>query len=80
MEKYYSYGGASNPNFRHKVYVKKVSDHMVEWCQGYGDNQDPFCRYYIKYATWPKSEVEDIEFQFEQEKPAVLFALHFGGR
>lgn len=83
MEKYYSWGGASDPNFQYKVYVKVCTPEMMNWCNMYNVlENDPFCRYYVswKHISWHSNARPEIEFQFEQEKPAVLFALEFAGR
>lgn len=76
MEQYYSWGGAANPNFYYKIVLThKLSKtgEMLAWCKEYESTS----RYYI---TWQGvgRETEAVEFQFETEEPAIMFALKFG--
>lgn len=76
MEQYYSWGGASNPEFYHKVNVNAEGpiSAMMKWCEAYDARG---ARYYVKFAgAW--NNAEHTEFQFETEEPAVMFALKFG--
>jgi len=74
MEKFYSSGGCSNPDFRYKVRINcgDVSK-MEEWCDDYPvQGQDDFQRYYIEWKNFP-----NVIFQFEREVPAIMFKLKF---
>ena len=72
MERYYSYGGKSNPEFPHRVKVKEVSDEMLHWCSVYRP-AGTFDRYYVEY-----NQNQYSIFQFETETPALLFKLKYG--
>jgi hypothetical protein len=76
MERYHSYGGKSNPEFRYRVQVKENTDEMLHWCSTY-PAIGSFERYYIE---WPGAynNSEYTTFQFETERPALLFKLKFG--
>ena len=76
MERYHSYGGRSNPEFRYRVQVKDVTDKMTHWCSVY-PAVGSFERYYIE---WGRNQSIDgsATFQFETERPAILFKLKFG--
>lgn len=75
MERYHSYGGKSNPEFRYRVRVKDITDAMMHWCSVY-PAVGSFERYYI---DWPGAiESEYVTVQFETERPAILFQLKFG--
>jgi hypothetical protein len=75
MERYYSYGGKSNPEFPYRVRVKGATDVMMHWCSVY-PAVGSFERYYIE---WPGTEESIyVVFQFETERPAILFKLKFG--
>lgn len=71
MRRYYSEGGCSNPNFINKVRVTNVNDEMFHWCSTY-PSERPFERWYVEWKD------DGAIFQFETEKPAVLFGLKFG--
>ena len=76
MEQYYSWGGAPNPNFYHRIILThklSLSGEMLAWCKEYESTS----RYYITWHGVDK-ETESIEFQFEYEEPAIMFALKFG--
>lgn len=76
MERYYSYGEKSNPEFPHRVKVKEVSDEMLHWCSVYRP-VGVFDRYYVE---WPGAynQSQHAIFQFETETPALLFKLKYG--
>jgi hypothetical protein len=76
MERYYSYGGKSNPEFRYRVSVKDVTDQMLHWCSVY-PAVGSFERYYIEWSGFGVGS-NDAVFQFETERPAILFQLKFG--
>lgn len=79
MELFYGGGGRSNPDFIHKVRVKKPFDGMMEWCDDYptGDHAY-FKRYYIDWRAESDNWDSDYAiFQFEWEEPALMFALSF---
>ena len=74
MEKFYSSGGCSNPDFRYKVRINRgdVSE-MEEWCDDYPvQGPNDFQRYYIEWKNFP-----NVIFQFECEAPAIMFKLKF---
>lgn len=72
MERFHSSGGRSNPDFYYKVSVKEATDEMYHWCSVYDrDTEKCFNRYYVKWGERPV-------FQFENERPALMFALKFG--
>jgi hypothetical protein len=75
MERYHSYGGKSNPDFRYRVQVKEVTDEMLHWCSVY-PAVGSFERYYIEWSG--DDGVFFDTFQFETERPAILFKLKFG--
>jgi hypothetical protein len=83
MERYFSYGGKSNPEFRYRVRIKETTDQMMHWCSVYPANGS-FERYYIEWhpgpqgKTSPNDSVCGAVFQFETERPALLFKLKFG--
>ncbi len=74
MKRYWSEGGRQNPDFRHRVRVKYPLEDKINWCEEYpvewGDGS--FERYYIEFPNYDSNEVI---FQFECEKPAIMFAL-----
>jgi hypothetical protein len=75
MRKYYSEGGWSNPDFRYKVKVQYPLTDMIDWCEDYPISGDgSFERYYIQFAN---GDSNYVTFQFEQERPAILFTLKF---
>jgi hypothetical protein len=74
MERYHSYGGKSNPEFRYRVVVKEVTDQMMNWCSVY-PAVGSFERYYVH---WNLANASGATFQFETERPAILFNLKFG--
>jgi hypothetical protein len=76
MERYYSYGGKSNPEFRYRVKVKEPSDEMLNWCSTYPVTGS-FERYYLEWTNI-SSDQSQVIFQFETERPAILFKLKFG--
>ena len=75
MKKYHSEGGTQNPDFLYRVRVKNFTTEMFEWCEAYDDQGDTFCRFYVKRNMY--GEGYD-RVQFEQEQPAIMFALRFG--
>ena len=77
MDKYYSYGGAPNPNFYYKVNLPAAASDSaaLAWCHHYPSAG----RYYVQWpGAWNGAEY--TQFQFELEETAVLFALTFGVR
>lgn len=78
MELFYGGGGRSNPDFRHKVKVRK-QDGMMEWCNAYPvTGSGYFQRYYVDWRVDGSYDTEYAIFQFEWEEPAIMFALKFG--
>jgi hypothetical protein len=78
MEKFYGGGGRNNPDFRFKVRVKR-QDGMLEWCDEYPvTGSGHFQRYYVDWQDKGKWDTPYATFQFEQEAPAIMFALRFG--
>jgi hypothetical protein len=71
MKQYYSFGGSSDPNFRYRVEVREFTDEMFEWCDAYLTADPDFERYYA-YLYYDRPV-----FQFETERPAVMFRLKF---
>lgn len=75
MEQYYSYGGASNPDFYYKVNI--ASDANVSAAFGWCHRYESRGRYYVQWpGLWNNAEY--TQFQFEYEETAILFALKFG--
>jgi hypothetical protein len=77
MERYHSYGGKSNPEFRYKIEVNEVSNEMLHWCSVY-PSVGSFERYYIEWNSNDYAGDIRAKFQFETERPAILFKLKFG--
>ena len=76
MKKYHSEGGRTDPGFPHEVRVRQCNTEMYEWCEAYDDQGRPFCRFYVR---WDYHDAKGYDIvQFEQEAPAVMFALTFG--
>jgi hypothetical protein len=50
MERYYSAGGRTNPDFRYRVRVKDVTDEMYHWCSVY-PSTGSFERYYVEWGS-----------------------------
>ena len=82
MNKFYSGGGRSNPDFIHKVRVADATSAMIEWCDAYPvEGEGYFQRYYIKWEpSTPAGSYASATFQFEIAEAAVLFKLTFGGK
>lgn len=76
MERYHSYGGKSNPDFRYRVRVSDVTDQMLNWCSVY-PSAGSFERYYVEWSRGDQDRAYNV-FQFETERPAILFKLKFG--
>jgi hypothetical protein len=76
MKKYWSGGGAPNPEFRYKVRVSYPLTGMIDWCENYPTKRPDgyFERYYIQFDIGDSNEVT---FQFEQEESAIMFTLMF---
>jgi hypothetical protein len=72
MKQYYSFGGSSDPNFRYRVEVREVTSAMLAWCIEYPATDPDFERYYYSY-----NDRGIPVFQFETEKPAIIFRLKF---
>ena len=77
MKKYHSEGGRTDPGFPHRVRVKDFTSEMYEWCEAYDDQGDTFCRFHVKWNMYERHDEYD-RVTFEQEAPAVMFALTFG--
>ena len=79
MEMFYGGGGRSNPDFIHKVRVKR-QDGMLEWCDAYPvTGSGHFKRYYVDWFDGGRGwDTNHAVFQFEWEEPAIMFALKFG--
>jgi hypothetical protein len=84
MELFYGGGGRSNPDFRFKIRIHRHTggdlSGMMEWCDNYPvTGAGYFQRYYIDWRD-PKGDFDGVyaTFQFEQEEPAIMFALKFG--
>jgi hypothetical protein len=75
MERYYSAGGRTNPDFRYRVRVKDVTDEMYHWCSVYPSTCS-FERYYVEWGSIAEKLYDVV--QFETERPAILFQLKFG--
>jgi hypothetical protein len=74
MERFYSGGGNSNPDFVYKFKVKSVPDDMWNWCENY-PLTGPFQRWYVDYYTGNFSR--DTTIQFESRKAAYVFRIAF---
>ena len=77
MKKYHSEGGTQNPDFLYQVRVRDFTTEMHNWCEAYDDQGDTFCRYHIKWNIYSHHNEYD-RVTFEQEAPAIMFALRFG--
>jgi hypothetical protein len=76
MKKYYGgMGGTQNPDFPHQVRVINFTTEMFEWCEAYDDQGDPLCRFHV---NWDLYGNDHDRVTFEQEAPAIMFALRFG--
>lgn len=73
-------GGRSNPDFLYKVRAKKPWTGMMEWCDEYPvTGEGNFERYYVDFRDNGRGwDTGYAVFQFEREKPAIMFALKFG--
>lgn len=78
MEEYYSWGGASNPEFYYKVNVNTLKTEMYHWCKNYTSDKG-VGRFYIAIKGANLAN-KTAEFQFETEEPAIMFALMFGDK
>ena len=77
MRSYFSEGGRTNPDFRYKVRVTLPCPGAMQWCEEYPTKTLDGCfeRY---YTDWRNSDDSNyVIFQFEQEEPAIMFALKF---
>jgi hypothetical protein len=76
MKRYFSEGGARNPDFRYKVRVSYPLTGMIQWCEEYPTKTPDgyFERYFIEHFSGDSNEAL---FQFECEEPAVMFTLMF---
>lgn len=77
MKAYYSEGGRQNPDFPHCVRVNQCTEEMYKWCLDYDDQNQPFCRFYVKWNLYDDPNEYDY-MAFEQEQPALMFTLTFG--
>jgi hypothetical protein len=78
MKKYY--GGmhdTQNPDFPYQVRVINFTTEMFAWCEAYDDQGDPLCRFHVKWNMYDNHNEYD-RATFEQEAPAIMFALRFG--
>ena len=76
MKKYY--GGMNdtqNPDFPHVVRVINFTTEMFAWCEDYDDQGDPMCRFHV---NWDLYGNDYDRVTFEQQAPAIMFALRFG--
>jgi len=48
---------------------------MWHWCEDYDDQGDPLCRFHV---NWDLYGHDHDRVTFEQEAPAIMFALRFG--
>jgi hypothetical protein len=76
MKKYHSEGGTQNPDFLYQVRVRDFTTEMYDWCEAY-DRGETFCRYHVKWNLYDSPNEYD-RVTFEQEQPAIMFALRFG--
>ncbi len=80
MEYFYGGGGRSNPDFCYRFLVKKVTNEMYKWCEGYPLN-GPFERWYIQHNGKPNKnnsdEVQIPMIQIESRKAAYMFRIAF---
>ena len=72
MEAYYSEHGARNPCFRYVIKVKTVSAEAGTWLKEYPSA----ARYWVDWSA--RHRIGQVTVQFEQEEPAVMFALRWG--
>lgn len=76
MRSYFTEGGRSNPDFRYKVKVTLPFPGALQWCEEY-PTKTPDGSFERYYTDWRASSDGHVIFQFEQEEPAVMFALKF---
>jgi len=77
MKRYHSEGGTQNPDFLYQVRVRDFTTEMYDWCEAYDDQGETFCRYHVKWNLYD-DHYEYDRVTFEQEAPAIMFALRFG--
>ena len=77
MKKYHSEGGRTDPGFPHEVRVRQCNTELYDWCEAYDDQGETFCRYHVKWNMYDNANGHD-RVTFEQEQPAIMFALRFG--
>jgi hypothetical protein len=77
MERFYGGGGRSNPDFIHKVRLRRdASEGAYEWCESYPvTGNGYFQRWYLDTKEYDQGYVT---YQFEWEEPAIMFTLKFG--
>lgn len=76
MKKYYGDPDDTlNPDFPHQVRVINFTTEMWHWCEDYDDQGDPLCRFHV---NWDLYGHDHDRVTFEQEAPAIMFALRFG--
>lgn len=78
MKYFYTEGGNPDPGFIYSITVKQFSQDMWTWCADYEPN-DSFNRWHAKYHSL-NGVAEYAIVSFEQEEPALMFALKFGGQ
>ena len=77
MKRYHSEGGTQNPDFPYQVRVRDFTTEMYDWCKAYDDQGETFCRFHVKWNLYDNHNEYD-RVTFEQEQPAIMFALRFG--
>ena len=77
MKRYHSEGGTQNPDFLYQVRVRDFTTEMYDWCEAYDDQNIPCCRFHVKWNLYDDHNEYD-RVTFEQEAPAIMFALRFG--
>ena len=66
-----------NPDFPYQVRVINFTTEMWHWCEDYDDQGETFCRFHVKWNLYDDHNEYD-RVTFEQEQPAIMFALRFG--
>lgn len=76
MKRHY-YLDSYTPCFPYKVRVKNGTDDMIDWCEWYAPADD-FSQFHVEWLSEYGGSLYPAEFQFEDERAALLFKLKFG--
>lgn len=75
MELFYGGGTQSNPNFPHKVKIKRMTSEAFDWCSNY-PSEGPGQRWYVNWGHDRRLDNDTVHFEWQE--PALMFALKFG--